>query len=152
LRRGLEGDVVSAGISIAILLMIAAMHVYWAAGGRFGKSVSVPEHDGRKTMNPGAASTLGVAACLVVAAAIIAVRAGVLQADVLQTGGFGWLAWIGTWVLAVVFAARAIGDFRYVGFFKRVRGSRFARLDTYVYSPLCGLLAVLITVGGRLFA
>ena len=31
---------------------------------------------------------------------------------------------------AVVFLARAVGDFRYVGFFKRVRGTRFARLDT----------------------
>ena len=36
---------------------------------------------------------------------------------------------------------RAIGDFRYVGFFKRVRGSRFARMDTTLYSPLCLALA-----------
>ena len=37
---------------------------------------------------------------------------------------------------------RAIGDFKYVGFFKRVRGSKFARMDTLVYSPLCLLLAL----------
>jgi hypothetical protein len=37
--------------------------------------------------------------------------------------------------------ARAVGDFRYVGFFKRVRDSRFATLDTRVYSPLCFVLA-----------
>jgi hypothetical protein len=37
--------------------------------------------------------------------------------------------------------ARAIGDFKYLGLFKRVRGSRFATLDTFVYSPLCLLLA-----------
>jgi hypothetical protein len=44
--------------------------------------------------------------------------------------------------LALGLLARAIGEFRYVGFFKRVRGSRFARLDTLLYSPLRLLLAV----------
>jgi hypothetical protein len=34
-----------------------------------------------------------------------------------------------------------VGEFKYVGFFKRVRGTRFATLDTLVYSPLCLLLA-----------
>ncbi len=52
----------------------------------------------------------------------------------------------GSGAVALVFAARAIGDFRYVGFSKRVRGSPFARRDTYVYSPLCLLLAALIGV------
>lgn len=37
---------------------------------------------------------------------------------------------------------RSIGDFRYVGFFKRARGSRFAELDTRFYSPLCLPLAL----------
>jgi hypothetical protein len=32
---------------------------------------------------------------------------------------------------------------RYVGFFKRIRDTRFARLDTLAYSPLCAMLAVL---------
>jgi uncharacterized protein DUF3995 len=43
----------------------------------------------------------------------------------------------GTAAVAIVFMVRAIGDRRYVGFFKRVRGTRFARLDTRIYSPLC---------------
>lgn len=45
-------------------------------------------------------------------------------------------------VLALGLAARAIGEFRHVGFFKRVRGTRFARLDTIFCSPLCLALAV----------
>ncbi|EGD05771.1 hypothetical protein B1M_04736, partial [Burkholderia sp. TJI49] len=47
-------------------------------------------------------------------------------------------------VLALIFAVRAVGDFRYVGFFKRIRGSRFARMDTLCYSPLCAALALSI--------
>ena len=42
--------------------------------------------------------------------------------------------------------SRGIGDFRYVGFFKRVKGSLFATRDTYLYSPLCMVLAVLAGV------
>ena len=43
--------------------------------------------------------------------------------------------------LALGLLARAIGEFRYVGFFKRVRSSRFAELDSLVYSPLCLMLS-----------
>jgi len=46
-----------------------------------------------------------------------------------------------SYALALGLLARAVGEFKYVGFFKRVCGSRFATLDTFVYSPLCLLLA-----------
>jgi hypothetical protein len=45
--------------------------------------------------------------------------------------------------VALAFGLRAVGDFRFVGFFKRVRGSVFARRDTWLYSPLCVLIGVL---------
>ena len=51
------------------------------------------------------------------------------------------LTWL-CYALALALFARAIGDFKYVGFFKRVRDSRFAGLDTLLFSPLCLLLAV----------
>jgi hypothetical protein len=51
--------------------------------------------------------------------------------------------------LALGLLARAIGEFKYVGFFKRVRDSKFARLDTLLYSPLCLLLAVGVALVGR---
>ena len=51
--------------------------------------------------------------------------------------GPSWVPRFGIWVLAAVFALRAIGDFRYIGIFKRVRGTRFARNDSLYFSPLC---------------
>jgi hypothetical protein len=36
--------------------------------------------------------------------------------------------------LALIFFARAIGEFRLVDFFNRVHGSAFARLDRLVFS------------------
>lgn len=51
--------------------------------------------------------------------------------------GARWLFTAGSATVGVVLVARAIGDFRYVGFFKRVRGSRFATLDSLLFSPFC---------------
>jgi hypothetical protein len=44
--------------------------------------------------------------------------------------------------VALALLARAVGDFRLVGFFKRVKDSVFARMDSRVYSPLCVLLGL----------
>jgi len=46
------------------------------------------------------------------------------------------------WALAVMFAVRAIGDFKRVGFFKKIEGTVFATLDSRVYSPLYLVLSV----------
>ena len=113
----------------AILLALSALHVYWALGGRWGSSVTIPVINGRPSFQPGPAATLFVAALLAVAAAIVLARA----------------TW-GVRAIALVFLLRAAGDFRLFGFFKRVTDTPFAHMDTWVYSPLCLLLAVLAAV------
>jgi hypothetical protein len=45
------------------------------------------------------------------------------------------------WLCASAFSLRVIGDFRYVGLFKSIRGTRFAHYDTLVFTPLCLFLA-----------
>jgi Protein of unknown function (DUF3995) len=49
----------------------------------------------------------------------------------------------GVWGLSLVFLLRAFGNFTTFGFFKTVTGTPFARLDTWLYSPLCLVLAAL---------
>jgi hypothetical protein len=46
---------------------------------------------------------------------------------------------------AAAFAARALVPNRYVGVFKSLRGNRWARYDTRLYSPLLLLLGLLLT-------
>jgi hypothetical protein len=75
------------------------------------------------------------------AAGVVAIRSGILPVPELALP-----ALIGCWALVAVFGLRAIGDFRYLGFFKRVTGTRFARADTLVYSPLCAGLAAMTAV------
>jgi hypothetical protein len=110
----------------SILLALATIHFYWAAGGRFASSEAVPTRAGVPLFQPGPLACVAVGAVLLFAAALPLLR---------------WRP--GLVVLVIVFAARALGDFRFVGFTKSVRDSRFARLDTRVYSPLCVLLAAL---------
>jgi hypothetical protein len=42
----------------------------------------------------------------------------------------------------MAFLLRAVGEFRLVGLFKRIRGTAFARWDTWLFSPLCLLIAL----------
>lgn len=129
-----------------IYLLLAGVHVYWALGGSLGKDAAVPRLPRKASAGaPGPAEpamvpaftptrtgTLLVAAVLAAVALMVGARAGLATAPC--TGPV--LRWaIGLVALAML--ARAVGDFRLVGFFKRVTGSPFAWLDTRVYSPLC---------------
>lgn len=123
------------------LTAAAAIHLYWAAGGTAWKAGAIPSRDGVPVLSPSALSTFLVGIALLGMAAVVGSTAGLLP-PFLPAGLLrGTSA-----VLALIFAARAIGEFRYVGFFKRVQGSAFAGRDTYLYSPLCLLLAILIAL------
>ncbi len=122
---------------IAVFASLSLVHVYWLFGGRVGQLAAIPENDGTPIFEPSALATLVVTMGLALCAVIIAGTAGMLVLPLSQT----ILAWL-TRGLAVVLLLRAIGDFRLVGFFKGIRHTRFARLDTVVYSPLCLALAI----------
>ncbi|MCA8201958.1 DUF3995 domain-containing protein [Burkholderia sp. AU33545] len=125
--------------SVPTLCAIAIVQVYWAFGGRFGKRAAIPEQDGVPLLRPTMLGTLAVATALLAGACAVASRAGWLWPN-LYPGAIA-LAIV---ALALIFAVRAVGDFRYVGFFKRVRGSRFAQMDSLCYSPLCVALSLSI--------
>ena len=126
-------------LTAATLALIALVHVYWALGGRVAKSAALPEVEGRPAFTPRGSMTLVVAAALLLAALLVAVTGGALPVPLPRLALRAL-----TLGLALVFIARAIGDFRLVGFFKRVRGTRFATLDSRFYAPLCLILGVAI--------
>jgi Protein of unknown function (DUF3995) len=128
-----------AAIGGTVLAAIGAIHVAWACGARWGLGVVLPERAGRLVFTPSAATTLLVAACLFAAAWLTLALAGLLPSPV----PLAWL-WPAGIVAAIVFGARTVGDLRYVGLFKRVRGSAFARQDDAVFTPLCFALCTAI--------
>lgn len=129
---------VLACILCLVFAILAALHLYWAMGGKLALQGAVPTVGDRPVFEPGPLFAIGIAAALVAAAMVSARRA-----DLLSLGLPVWFSRLGTWMLALVFALRAIGEFRYVGFFKRVRGTLFARRDSLVYSPLSAVISAL---------
>ena len=138
----------TAVVLIAVFVLMASVHVYWALGGRIALVSAIPEVGGKPSFRPGAALTFAVAFALFGCALLMAAMAGFVKVPGTQTV-LRWCAF----ALALMLLLRAIGDFRLVGFFKRVHGTRFSRLDSAFYSPLClGLAAGVFTVawqGGR---
>jgi hypothetical protein len=127
-----------AGTLTATLGALAGLHVYWAAHGRAGGGAAVPSRPGGPALFvPSTAGTLAVAAALALAAWIVAVTGGLARPV-----GPRWLYALGAWGLGLVLGARTIGDFRYVGLFKRVRGTPFAALDDRVYTPVVAALCL----------
>ena len=129
--------VVPSGL-VAVFLLLAALHVYWALGGRWGASVAVPEVDGRPAFRPGRGATVSVALLLALAAAVIAIRSNLVQSPALSV----LPAKLGAWTLFAVFLLRAVGDFKRVGLFKATRDTAFARYDTFLFSPLSLAIAL----------
>lgn len=52
----------------------------------------------------------------------------------------------GLWIIASIFTLRAIGEFKYVGFFKRYKQTKFGQNDTKYYSPLCLTIGILTII------
>ena len=133
------------GILLAVIFSVLSFfHLYWAAGGRFGGGAAIPTASGgERLFNPSPFGTILVAAALFAAMLVVLGRLKIWGAFVP-----GWIFYSGTWVISLLFLLRTIGDFRYVGFFKSVTETNFARWDTILFSPLClfiGIVAFLIS-------
>jgi uncharacterized protein DUF3995 len=129
-----------ATIQAAVLFLLSALHVYWALGGRRGWPAAVPQRapGGPAAFVPGPPLTFAVAAVLALGGMVALGLGGWLQPQLVPDA---WLRVLGA-AGAAAFGARALGDFRLVGFFKQVRGTTFARWDTALHSPLCALLSL----------
>ncbi|WP_402371005.1 DUF3995 domain-containing protein [Isoptericola rhizosphaerae] len=122
------------GSAALVAAVAAGFHVAWAAGASGGPRDVLPQRAGtREPVGlPGRWATLAVAAALLgYVAVVLALGLGAPGA---------WWAWCGIAAL-VVLVARVVGDGRYVGVLKRVRGTGFARADDRCWTPVVGLLA-----------
>jgi hypothetical protein len=121
---------------------LALWHFYMAFVPGSGEG-AVPSVEDRQLFRPTRHATVLVGIILLLFSALVAATAGMISVGVPQVV----LSWL-SYVLAAGLLARAVGEFKYVGFFKRVHNTKFARLDTLLYSPLCLLLAAGVTLVG----
>ena len=126
------------GLSTAsVLFVLSLLHVYWAAGGAWGSGVTIPKEDGKPLFEPPPAGTLLVASLLLSAALVVLGRLGVWGSGLPR-----WPLAAGIWTLVAVFVGRVVGDFKWFGVFKRMKGTAFAKWDNWLYVPLCLLLGL----------
>lgn len=116
----------------AIFFVLSLYHVYWAFGGKKGIDVVIPRKNGKLLFTPTPSITFAVAIGLFIAGNIFLGQMA-FYSHFIPSSFFDW----GMWGIVIIFLLRAIGDFNYVGFFKKHKGSRFAVWDTRLYSPLC---------------
>lgn len=125
-----------------IFLFLSSVHFYWAFGGKWGTEGVYPSKaDGSPMRPPSIAATLIVAIGLLSFAVFYLIKAGYISVQLPL-----WLNKNGLWILTALFILRAIGDFNYLGFFKKVKNSNFAVNDTKYYVPLCLIIGLLTLV------
>ncbi|MEM9362812.1 MAG: DUF3995 domain-containing protein [Bacteroidota bacterium] len=131
-------DVLAIFISIT-LTFLAVLHFYWAIFGIKNPETVVPAvGKEQKVKTPGklAAALVGL---------VLLGFALVFLNKVILYFTYPWLTYVSIGI-GLVFIFRALGDFKYVGFFKTSKNSKFSALDTRYYSPLCLLMGTLILV------
>jgi Protein of unknown function (DUF3995) len=126
---------------ILIFLILSAIHIYWAFGGKWASEAVVPTVESNETLfKPGVFATLIVAFGLLGFGAIVFLN--IAKFDTIEIVSI-FSKKYGLWIIAFIFLVRAIGDFKYVGFFKKLTNTKFGQLDTKLYSPLCLLITIL---------
>ena len=125
-----------------ILLVLAGIHFYWAFGGAWGFDATLPtDAHGKRMLNPKKTDSLIVGLGLLIFGAYYLMITCILTHTIPN-----WLYVLLGWLIPIIFFARAIGDFRYIGFFKKIKTTRFAKYDTWYYSPLCLILSIATTL------
>ncbi len=124
-----------------VLFLLSGLHMHWVLGGRRGTEAAIPSTGSDLIFRPSNLAT-GIVALLLALSAWFVLELGgavkLLYPD--------WIISYGGWLLSAVFIIRAIGDFKWMGFFKRKKGTVFARWDSAFHSPLCLLLGIGILV------
>lgn len=119
----------------SIFLLLGGIHFYWAFGGTWGLQKALPQVPNvEKKFNVQWYHSAIVGFILL----IIGVYYGsyLFIPNTIPTEIYKWLGWC----IGLLFILRSIGDFNYVGFFKKVKTTTFAKYDSKLYSPLCLLI------------
>ncbi|MBF0233866.1 MAG: DUF3995 domain-containing protein [Desulfamplus sp.] len=123
-------------ISIALtvsFVIIAVLHIFWALGFKFDIRNMIPVVNGEPLFTPGPVGTFIVAIVLFGFAGVslalgYPTKVPINYLPFLKPAGIS---------IGVILLVRAVGDFKYAGFFKRIKDSNFAKYDYWLYSPFC---------------
>jgi len=122
-----------------IFTILGGFHFYWLFGGMWGLKKVIPTKDNTQIV-----VSIPKFATLIVALGLIGI--GILY--FLNTGFLieptkNKILEYMYWTIPSIFILRAIGEFNYVGFFKKIKNTEFAQADTKLFSPLCFCIGII---------
>tara|TARA_R110000796_G_scaffold252627_1_gene388953 strand:- start:34975 stop:35406 length:432 start_codon:yes stop_codon:yes gene_type:complete len=120
------------------LIALGLIHFNWVLGGKWGFEAALPTNEnGKRVLNPKKIDSLIVGLGLSAFGAFYLFQAIITAIEMPY-----WLSTYGGWVIPSIFLLRAVGDFKYVGFFKEIKSTPFAKMDIKLFSPLCLFMAL----------
>lgn len=126
-----------------ILIGLGIIHFNWVLGGTFGFNASLPtKENGERVLNPKKLDSTIVGIGLTAFGLFYLLKSELISYHLFDP----MTTYIG-WIIPGIFILRAIGEFKYVGFFKRVKTTPFGKRDTTFFSPMClaiGSIGVII--------
>ncbi len=129
--------IIPALFNCMVLVFLSGLHFYWALGGKTAFAEALPTNQLRhRTLNPTKIQSAAVGFFLLMFALNYAVK---LLPHLVHFPSM--LLSISGWLIVAIFFLRAVGDFNYIGFFKKVKNTEFAKQDSRYYSPLCLILS-----------
>ncbi|MVX37161.1 DUF3995 domain-containing protein [Myroides sp. LoEW2-1] len=116
-------------LNFVIFIFLSFIHFYWAFGGKRALDCVLPSQLSGKVFKPSVLGTICVAFFLLFFGVFPYILVGYVNYLYL--------------LLFVLFGLRVIGDFKYVGIFKKITNTTFAICDKKYFIPLCIYLSVL---------
>ncbi len=126
-------------IQSVTFFILSSIHLYWALGYKRGLEDTIPKTpDGDWVIKPKRldSAIVGIGLLLFGIFYMIRIKLIILSFPL-------WLSNIASWVIPFIFFVRAMGDFRYVGVFKRVKSTEFAKKDDWFYTPICLTISII---------
>lgn len=137
---------ISTVLSIILFIIFSALgsiHIYWLFGGKWAlKNVIPTKGDQTSTLSIPRFATLIVALILLLFGLLYIVKSRLIHIQIPDL-----IIKYVYWIIPTIFILRAIGDFKYVGLFKKIKHTEFAKADSKWFVPLCitiGIIGVLI--------
>ena len=122
-----------------VFVLLSSIHFYWLFGGKWGLKQVIPtKNDTENFRPPPKFATLVVAITLMLFGLVYLIKSGLVDIQIPL-----WIARYCYWIIPLIFILRAIGEFNYVGFFKKVRNTDFAKADSKWFSPLCLIIGII---------
>lgn len=122
-----------------IFVILGFVHFNWMFGGKWGLDKALPtKENGERILNPGKTDSGIVGIGLLMFGAFYLLKSELIVINIPD-----WIVKFGSWIIPTIFILRAIGDFKYVGFFKKIKKTTFGKRDTKLFSPLCLIIGTI---------